>query len=347
MRLNTEKSVTIGVLGLMAASVAIAVVWANAPRAASMVLAADVQALDPAAWGDDHVGKPMPNFVTGGECLFCHRFEVGTKWQPNRHNQSMALPEQAPEVFDALRKEPALSEVIDEVAFIVGNKNKHFLLKPNGRYGQVAMLNAAWVPPKGDRPGHITPVEKLEWDMDVFADNCAGCHATAVETEYKGFSSPSLECFVCHGDVPAEHNADTSLALFSKTSKAGVRVEMSACASCHLRGGRSRSTGLPYPNQFVPGDNLFRDFEVNFSDEYINALNPADRHVYLNARDVVLYGKEEMTCITCHDVHDMSSRKHRVLRRLERDDYCAVCHDNLEDYTSLIQYEVHSDVCRY
>jgi mono/diheme cytochrome c family protein len=347
VRLINEKSLALGVLGLMAVSVAAAIVWANAPRTGAIVHANERKTLDPAAWGGDHVGKPMPNYVTGGECLFCHRFEVGTKWQPNRHNQSMALPEQAPEVFEALREEPALRDVINEVTFIVGYKNKNFLLKPNGRYGQAAMLNAAWVPPKDGRPGHLTPVDKLEWDMDVFADNCAGCHATAVETEYKGFSSPSLECFVCHGDVPAEHNADTSLVFFSKKSKAGAQVETSACASCHLRGGRSRSSALPYPNQFVPGDNLFRDFEVDFSDEYINALNPADRHVYLNVRDVVLYGNEEMTCVTCHDIHNISSRKHRVLRRLERGDYCAVCHDNLDDYTSLVRYEVHSDVCRY
>ena len=41
----------------------------------------------------------------------------------------------------------------------------------------------------------------------------------------------------------------------------------SICAQCHVRTGKSRSTGLPYPNNFVAGDNLFRDFQVDFSDE--------------------------------------------------------------------------------
>ena len=42
----------------------------------SVVPAAPEQ-LDPAAWGSDHVGKPVPEYVTGDECLFCHRDDVG------------------------------------------------------------------------------------------------------------------------------------------------------------------------------------------------------------------------------------------------------------------------------
>ena len=39
---------------------------------------------DPGAWGGDHVGKSVPEFMTGDECLFCHR-KVGATWQRNRH----------------------------------------------------------------------------------------------------------------------------------------------------------------------------------------------------------------------------------------------------------------------
>ena len=39
---------------------------------------------DPAAWGDDHVGKPLPEYITGDECLFCHR-KIGSTWPTNRH----------------------------------------------------------------------------------------------------------------------------------------------------------------------------------------------------------------------------------------------------------------------
>ena len=39
--------------------------------------------VDPAAWGGDHVGKPLPAYVTGDECLFCHR-KIGPAWGKNR-----------------------------------------------------------------------------------------------------------------------------------------------------------------------------------------------------------------------------------------------------------------------
>jgi hypothetical protein len=53
---------------------------------ASQVTSADGPArIDPAAWGSDHVGKPVPEYVTGDECLFCHREKVGPTWGANRH----------------------------------------------------------------------------------------------------------------------------------------------------------------------------------------------------------------------------------------------------------------------
>ncbi|MBL8187601.1 MAG: hypothetical protein JNK38_06315, partial [Acidobacteria bacterium] len=30
--------------------------------------------LDPAAWGGNHIGKPIPEFAHGDECLFCHTY---------------------------------------------------------------------------------------------------------------------------------------------------------------------------------------------------------------------------------------------------------------------------------
>ena len=38
---------------------------------------------------------------------------------------------------------------------------------------------------------------------------------------------------------------------------------------------------------FVAGDNLFRDFKVDFSDKSIKKLNPIDRHVFESTVAVV------------------------------------------------------------
>ena len=42
------------------------------------------QRTDPAAWGSDHVGQNFPEYMTGDECLFCHR-RIGPSWNNNRH----------------------------------------------------------------------------------------------------------------------------------------------------------------------------------------------------------------------------------------------------------------------
>ena len=77
-----------------------------------------------------------------------------------------------------------------------------------------------------------------------------------------------------------------------------------------MRTGKSNKSGLPYPTNFVVGDNLFRDYQVDLSDKALAQMNPGDRHVAQNVREV-LEGKSTTTCVSCHDIHHQSSTKHR------------------------------------
>ena len=121
-------------------------------------------------------------------------------------------------------------------------------------------------------------------------------------------------------------------------------VVTSICASCHVRFGESKSSGRPYPNNFVPGDNLFRDYQYDFDLADEEGINPSDRHVLANVRDVVVYGKEAMTCLSCHDVHGNSTKRHA---ELPDSAYCAICHEPGEPKTKHKTYDVHSERCRY
>lgn len=292
-------------------------------------------------WGSDHAGKVIPEYTTGEECLFCHRDKVGPLWPPNRHNQAMAMAAAEDAGIAAMTADEMLKALVGEVSHVVGHTRARRFLKPNGKYGQMAMLNTKWT-----SDGTLSHRDDAAWDIDSFANKCAGCHATAVETESRAYSAISLDCVTCHGNPPGEHTSDVSLVLFGIKSTAGAKVEMSTCASCHLRGGHSKTSGLPYANQFIPGDNLFLDFEADLSEGYVAGLNPGDRHVYQNVIDVLQRGKEEMTCVTCHDIHDMSSRKHRTLVKLHREEYCSMCHDT-PDHKTNIKYDVHSETCEY
>ena len=79
-----------------------------------------------------------------------------------------------------------------------------------------------------------------------------------------------------------------------------------------MRTGKSRSSGLPYPNNFVAGDNLFRDFRVDLTEMAIQKLNPADRHVQENVRDVVLLGERKLPA--CRATKYISPRRKSTTR---------------------------------
>jgi len=262
---------------------------------ASVLVAFCVFALN----AQDHVGKPVPTYVTGDECLFCHRVKVADTWQQNPHARTVWPNEKGDE--------------------LIGSKLARPLRKAG--YGKFDILDA----------------DKKTWDKNKFADRCAGCHTTAVDPQTKAFSTAALDCYTCHGVADPNHTKDSALMRFSSKYPKNAQEIVSVCGSCHLRGGKSRSSSLPYPNNFVPGDDLFRDFEVDLS----QADN--DRHVFTNVRDVLKNGST-VTCLNCHAIHTDSSAKHK---RVLTGAICQDCH-NAEGPKSVIKkYEVHSALCEY
>ena len=303
-----------------------------------------IKHLNPAAWGTDHVGKLVPEYVTGDECLFCHRADVGPAWRRNRHQRTVREADANSAAIAMLKNSPSLRKLAGEIKLVLGGSNHLRYLKPAQGYGKLELLSVAWVPPRGNEAGKLISPDNAHWDARKFQDACAGCHATGVDSKTRAFSALSLDCYVCHGEVNLEHSKNSSLMLLAKKRNDPARVVISICAQCHVRTGSSSSTGLPYPNNFVAGDNLFRDFRVNFSQQQMAALNPADRHVLENVRDVVLLGKEEITCLSCHEVHKESSRKHR---QVAQSDYCLNCHPPTGSKKIRKPYEVHSPTCDY
>ncbi len=305
--------------------------------------------LDPTQWGSDHVGQRIPDYVTGDECLFCHR-DVGPSWPDNRH-QLTIRPAAAddPALMKLLQHEPGLKNTIH---FIMGDERTVRFLKRSDAYGKLDLFTAKYLPPSDDpkRDGTIKHVESASWDKHAFGQGCAGCHTTAVETDIRAFAATSIDCFACHGNVDLNHTKDPKVALLSKENQP-PRVVISVCGQCHLRGGKSQSSGLPYPNTFVAGDNLFRDFRVDLSAQAINQLAPIERHMFENTRDVALLGRTETTCLTCHDVHAQDTEKHQALNETHS---CSTCHEPGSDNTRLRESFInargprnHNEVCDY
>src|ERR1017187_1560491 len=221
-------------------------------------------------FGQTHANQPIPKYVTGDECLFCHRVKVADTWEKNPHARTVHPRDDS-------------DPVPPDAAFVLGAHPPQRGLKPGG-YGKVDLLS----------------VDGKTWDKQAFALRCAGCHTTAVDPQTHSFSASSLDCYPCHGVAPANHPNDTSLIWFSKKHSKDPKQIVSICAQYHLRDGKAKSNGLPYPNNFVAGDDFFADFQVDFA--------KTGDHIVHNARDVVLNGGD-VTCISCHKIHDDTSAK--------------------------------------
>ena len=258
-----------------------------------------------ALMGQTHAGQPVPKYVTGDECLFCHRVEVADTWEGNPHARTV---------------HPG------DGGMILGARQPQRKLKPDG-YGKFDLLS---------KDGHT-------WEKDTFALKCAGCHTTAVDPKTHAFATSALDCYTCHGVAPENHPNDTSLVWFSKKHANDPKQVVSICGQCHLRGGKSKTNGLPYPDNFVAGDNLFQDFPVDFSKGDDASLSPGDRHIYRNARDVVEHGSD-VTCISCHKIHGDTAAKHRLVLT---GPICLDCHNAEGPKKVVKRYEVHSTICEY
>ena len=101
----------------------------------------------------------VPRYVTGDECLFCHRVKVADTWEKNPHARTVHPRDDS----DPL---PA------DATFVLGAHAPQRGLKPDG-YGKFDLLS---------RDGKT-------WDKQAFALRCAGCHTTAVDPQTHAFST--------------------------------------------------------------------------------------------------------------------------------------------------------------
>ena len=247
----------------------------------------------------------VPEFVTGDECLFCHRTGMATTWQQNAHARTV-WPNEKGEVFLGARQSRPLK---------LSGYGKFDILEKDGK----------------------------TWNHEKFAKQCAGCHTTAVNPKTLEFATSALDCYTCHGVVDMAHTDNTSKVRFSKKYPKNPLEITSVCASCHLRGGYSKSSGLPYPTNFIPGQDLFKDYQIDLKQADNSALNPGDRHIYKNVRDVLQSGSD-VTCVACHVIHTPGSTKHR---RVLTSPICADCHNETGPKSMVRKYEVHSPLCEY
>jgi Cytochrome c554 and c-prime len=301
--------------------------------------------LDPKAWGSNNVGKGVPEFIHGDECLFCHRTNIGLNWVKNSHAKDLRQIEDAPDLEALLKLHDA--KTVKEITYFLGARNQVRFLKKDG-YGKFAMLEAKAKIDKDQVSLDLMNSKNPGWDKEKFANQCVGCHSTGIDEKTKTFSGFGLDCYTCHGAPSIDHTNDTSLMILSKKRRNEAQIITSLCAQCHLRGGKSKSTGLPYPNTFVAGDNLFQDYEIDWKKADDEKLDPLERHIYRNVRDVAVDGKNSTTCISCHQVH-YDTKEKSVLKHqgVPPSKLCSDCHLGESPTNAVKKFVRTSKVCEY
>jgi hypothetical protein len=73
-----------------------------------------------------HAGQPVPKYVTGDECLFCHRVKIADTWEQNPHSRTIHPRDD--------------ENVPADAAFILGAHPPQRGLKPDG-YGKFDLLS--------------------------------------------------------------------------------------------------------------------------------------------------------------------------------------------------------------
>ncbi len=96
--------------------------------------------LDPAAWGSDHVDDLVPMYTEGGECLFCHRHQVGVTWDTNKHNRTIRDAEPTEPAVESLRADDNTKAIAEEVTLLMGDTRAQRFLKRAEAYGHADML---------------------------------------------------------------------------------------------------------------------------------------------------------------------------------------------------------------
>lgn len=311
-------------------------------------VAEDLVRAEASTAGSSHVGKPLPDYLTGDECLFCHRNPVGSTWNINEHQKTLRPTAAVPEIEAMLRSHPNLQAFADQIRFVLGNERQIRLLKKSEKYGQLDILSAV-LQPNQDGGAELVNQAPFHWDKETFGQRCAGCHATAVDSRTQAFSATGIDCYACHGVVDLKHAKDTSLVFLSKKRKDPPSVIASTCGQCHIRTGKSKASGLPYANNHVVGDKLFADFDVDLSLEALAAAPPRERHILANIRDSLHSQKQpaanqSASCLSCHNVHRASVRKHR---KIAPSDYCHICHQPPNMELTYNRKEKHHALCGY
>jgi len=162
---------------------------------------------------------------------------------------------------------------------------------------------------------------------------CLACHTSGVaqslpdaRNHYAAapFANGGITCTSCHGDTTDHITTSGKAKLANIDSMEPVRRD-SVCLACHLEGQASVLRLGKERSAFRPGDNLF-DYELFFvrSDEKGSGGRATSQFEALLKSECKRKSGDKLTCTTCHDPHGSPPAAERVAFYRQK---CLQCHN--------------------
>jgi tetratricopeptide (TPR) repeat protein len=248
-----------------------------------------------------------------------------------------------------------------EAHYVIGSGNHAQTFLHRNADGQLVQMPVTWYAERGVRLRGATTVASARqgyWAMSPGYDRaahldfrrpidagCMSCHNAYPRKVFEegsapGFGEPlpeGIDCQRCHGPGQAHVDAikanDLAAARRAIVNPATLSRErqLDVCMQCHLE-----STSSPLPFQiprfehpwfsYTPGQPL-SDYFIHF-DHAPGAPGRDDKFEIAGAayrlRKSACFQRSEMTCVTCHDPHDVARGSEAVVRYVAA---CQSCHE--------------------
>ena len=281
----------------------------------------------------------LPGYQGSARCMQCH-LSQHREWEGSLHARTVHRPSEPESVM--LRQ--ALLCEQEQAAYVLGEKHSRRFMVPSPlEPGRHVLLPCRY----DVGPAEWVSLHESDWSKLTWERECGACHSVGFSSDTFSMKEMGVGCESCHGP-DSRHGTHTSAARMTVFAKLPAKDEITICASCHLQGGRSASTGLNYARNYEPGADLFADYKFDWAtlDRPVTAAdNPIDVHQKLLIRDTVTTGpgsRGELRCTSCHEFHRMGHAKHEKLARQE---FCHLCHEAAD--FKLKEYDQSCNVCEF
>jgi predicted CXXCH cytochrome family protein len=146
--------------------------------------------------------------------------------------------------------------------------------------------------------------------------NCIACHTTGYDVASGQWSDAGVTCEACHG--PGANHARSSDKKATIVNPKNLPPDRQAmiCGHCHSRG--KNPDGLPFAVGYVPGDDLNKFVKLD------TAWDQGARNSQYNDLVTGKHFQHNITCMTCHDPHGVTTQPHQLLK--SPDETCTQCH---------------------